>query len=513
MKVIGGGLGKDGTKWWTRKPSASDPVKKPSRPSDVSASAPASPEAQASTNAGPQGTGDSQNPARTASTTNAAGGASPKADAKADAKADTTTNANAGAGGAKAGAGSKPDPSTNAGKGEGKGEGSGTRPPPSLKDTLLGRYEQQRVRLVVPLILAVTGSFAVGLSMTYLDDTPEFIMDLPARGKEAASRTGGWTPAEEAFAEALARHCDANDTVKELAASCLGLSRRLLTLAAIPASNPRAAACAVRAVECMARSEDCALLLGLQGVPEMLVGLLENRALPAQVHVAAAAALAAMSRAPDTVPRLVRVGAIQALHEHTERHGTKVAVRRALQNLCAEAEGGDYELAAAAEVVARYAAEQRANRDSVLFKVYDPLLESGIMMYVNTMLGGGAWGLAVALANKQPRAAVLRSVMRTAVVTGVVPLYFVGAAVTAFNAQRRRVDSPEDLIVLYGLGTFSLFPWYYLLPIVEAWAPLWLGGHVLGFMFFGGYLMFTGSELLARPPPAERPGSKKAIAN
>jgi hypothetical protein len=55
-----------------------------------------------------------------------------------------------------------------------------------------------------------------------------------------------------------------------------------------------------------------------------------------------------------------------------------------------------------------------------------------------------------------------------------------------------------DFFGLYTLGLLSLYPWVHLLPVVEAWAPLWLGGHVVGFMTFGGYLIATKADIMQR---------------
>jgi hypothetical protein len=42
----------------------------------------------------------------------------------------------------------------------------------------------------------------------------------------------------------------------------------------------------------------------------------------------------------------------------------------------------------------------------------------------------------------------------------------------------------------------TLYPWVYLLPIVERFSPYWIGGHVLGFTSFFVWLLVSKNDLL-----------------
>ncbi len=42
----------------------------------------------------------------------------------------------------------------------------------------------------------------------------------------------------------------------------------------------------------------------------------------------------------------------------------------------------------------------------------------------------------------------------------------------------------------------SLYPWVYILPIVDKVFPLWIGGHVLGFTSFFTWLLVSKSDVL-----------------
>ena len=42
----------------------------------------------------------------------------------------------------------------------------------------------------------------------------------------------------------------------------------------------------------------------------------------------------------------------------------------------------------------------------------------------------------------------------------------------------------------------ACYPGMLLLKVVEAYAPLWLGGHIVGFSSFFGWTLYTESDLL-----------------
>ena len=100
--------------------------------------------------------------------------------------------------------------------------------------------------------------------------------------------------------------------------------------------------------------------------------------------------------------------------------------------------------------------------------------------------------------------------VRTAFVTGLVPAFFVGGIVSMFQQYQRQADTESDVFRLYAATLMTtLYPAYYLLPWVDRWAPLWLGGHVLGFGSFFAFMVLTDADLmkndhlleLEAPPP------------
>eukprot|EP00455_Lapot_gusevi_P053858 TRINITY_DN8498_c0_g1_i2.p1 TRINITY_DN8498_c0_g1~~TRINITY_DN8498_c0_g1_i2.p1 ORF type:complete len:159 (-),score=31.73 TRINITY_DN8498_c0_g1_i2:72-548(-) len=113
------------------------------------------------------------------------------------------------------------------------------------------------------------------------------------------------------------------------------------------------------------------------------------------------------------------------------------------------------------------------------------------------MFGGALWGAATSLYKRLPTSQVLSATIRTSLVTGLVPAYFVGFCVSLFDYFHHRADTETDIHRLYSSSLFlTLYPWYYLLPIVERYAPLWLGGHIVGFSSFFLYMLYTDSDLL-----------------
>jgi hypothetical protein len=86
---------------------------------------------------------------------------------------------------------------------------------------------------------------------------------------------------------------------------------------------------------------------------------------------------------------------------------------------------------------------------------------------------------------------------RTALVTGLVPAFFVGGVVSLFQQYQRHANTEQDVFRLYAGTLFAtMWPASYIMPAVDRWAPLWLGGHVVGFSSFFIYSWLTGSDLL-----------------
>jgi len=85
--------------------------------------------------------------------------------------------------------------------------------------------------------------------------------------------------------------------------------------------------------------------------------------------------------------------------------------------------------------------------------------------------------------------------LRTSLVTGLVPIYFVGMSVSLYNYFNHKIDRPDQRFYFTLASAMSLFPWYYILPVVERLSPFWIGGHILGFMSFFTWLSLSGNDM------------------
>lgn len=352
---------------------------------------------------------------------------------------------------------------------------------------------------VLPGLLGLGASLFLGLTLAQADETPEVVSELGERMQVLKERK--WTAEAEKFVASLARVCDSNDTLKGLVGETPGLAEALVAMAISPvgAEDLWTPVYALRVLENASRDENAALSLVVRGLAGELVKALEDEALGVHARTAAACALANMAEHEDTRAALIKAGALRALHTCKPVVTRKQAVGKACLALSHTSSSLSLDSGLPVGQVEAYAKEYAERQSSTLSALSDPLVDAGIAMYLNTMLGGAVWGGVVALREGMPRAAMMRSIGRTALITGVIPLYFVGVAVTGFNKVRRNIDTRAELATLYSVTTFSLLPWLYLLPIVEAWAPYWLGGHVVGFMSFFSYLLLTESDKLPRP--------------
>jgi len=150
------------------------------------------------------------------------------------------------------------------------------------------------------------------------------------------------------------------------------------------------------------------------------------------------------------------------------------------------------------ELIARLAAAEDAAAASLgaLHGIRATLLESGVLLYLHTAAGGAAWGLFESVRAGQPRAALVQNVARTALVTCFVPILMVGGVVTGYNRINKRTDSVEEKFMIYFGGCVALYPASRFFAMVEAFAPLWLGGHIVGFGSFFTWTLYTESDLL-----------------
>ena len=106
---------------------------------------------------------------------------------------------------------------------------------------------------------------------------------------------------------------------------------------------------------------------------------------------------------------------------------------------------------------------------------------------------------------------MLSAVARTALVTGLVPAFFVGGIVSLFQRYQRDANTEHEVFRLYSATMFAtVWPALYIMPAVDRYAPLWLGGHVVGFGSFFVYMLLTDADLMKNdhaleqeaPPPS-----------
>ena len=94
------------------------------------------------------------------------------------------------------------------------------------------------------------------------------------------------------------------------------------------------------------------------------------------------------------------------------------------------------------------------------------------------------------------RSALAQNVARTALVTCFVPILAVGGVVTGYNRLNRSTDSANEKFALYFALCLGLYPAGRFFAAVEAFAPLWLGGHIVGFGSFFSWTIYAESDLL-----------------
>ena len=381
-----------------------------------------------------------------------------------------------------------------------------------VKDTRDGTPWGKFRKHGVPLLVFMFGSVVGGSLLAANDDASkvvggdtEYVLEFLHDADDDV---------RHATLDRVMKATDANDTMKRIVAGSEHLAR-LLALASARDGELEERRLAVKTLEmCVRTPEAASLVLQRDGVVGQLLALVDDADAPrfvrktsamALVHLAKHAAADGSAADGQAIRGLVRAGVLTSVGRVLEDPDMRrEEMCRGMERLASAYEatlsalGVDMDLeldAALAADVRRFSGADRA-RKATWRGTTDPLVESGLVMYVHTMAGGAAWGLFVGLRDRLPLAGVLRHVARTALVTGMVPAYAVGLAVSAFNYYRRGVDEPERAFHLYTASLMSLYPWYYLLPMVERFSPLWIGGHVVGFGSFFTYLVLTDSDLM-----------------
>ena len=148
------------------------------------------------------------------------------------------------------------------------------------------------------------------------------------------------------------------------------------------------------------------------------------------------------------------------------------------------------------EDVVALAGEAERQQSSFLSRSSSSLIDSGLLLYLHTAAGGGVWGALQAFRANGSAAAILRAAVRTSLVTSLVPITVVGGMVTAYNHVRRQMDDAVSLMAFHTGSILVLYPLIFIMPAIDRWAPMWIGGHVVGFVSFFAYLYATDADLL-----------------
>lgn len=307
--------------------------------------------------------------------------------------------------------------------------------------------------------------------------------------------------------ERVSRGASLNDSLKLAVLDTPGLTDRLLELFTSDAKNvsPAARNHAAKVLEYVGSLPEAQLEMVARGVHEPVLALLRADGTSLYLRKTLAALACHLTAAPANVPTLVRAGVVSALHEEQES-STKLRrqkVQVALRRLCARLASADEHAALLASLpaheralVERYAALEAEAALEPLHAFRATLVESGVLLYLHTAAGGAAWGLAESLYQRRPVAALVQNVARTALVTCFVPICLVGGVVSTYNATNRKTDTVEEKFALYFTACLALYPARFVLEWVERFAPLWLGGHIVGFASFFAWTLYTESDLL-----------------
>ena len=125
------------------------------------------------------------------------------------------------------------------------------------------------------------------------------------------------------------------------------------------------------------------------------------------------------------------------------------------------------------------------------------LSQTGLMLYIHTIIGGALWGLSVSLYRRYSLSKLWQNIYRTALVTGFVPAYFIGGIITVYNTYIKDLNQFQHIFLFNNVIALSvIIPWIYLIPILDVYCPLWLGGHIVGFTSFFLQMYIQDADLL-----------------
>ena len=348
--------------------------------------------------------------------------------------------------------------------------------------------------------------------LVHLDEFTEGILD-PKTDNERLEKA----------LENISRGLGMNDTLKMRLLSTPGFFERLVELmqsSTVPVTTRNHAA---KSLEAMSASADAQREMVVRGHHEVLLAMMGRESTSLYHRKTLATTICNLESLAENAPTLTRAGAIGALvaEQQADPRLVRQKVKVSVSRLALRAHGLGHDATAALpaaerELIARLAEEEhKAAASSPLHSVRATLIESGVLLYFHTAGGGAAWGLFESLRLQQPRSMLVQNVARTALVTCFVPILMVGGVVTAYNRVNKRTDSINEKFALYFGVCLGLYPAQRMLSMVERFAPLWLGGHIVGFASFFVWTLYTESDLLksdnALLTAANPPTKKKLV--
>jgi len=305
--------------------------------------------------------------------------------------------------------------------------------------------------------------------------------------------------------ERVARGSALNDTLKLSLLNEPGLVDRLFELLTSTAPNVSSTARnhAAKILENMTGSSEAQLAFVSRGLHICMIDMVRSEQTSLYIKKTLATALCNLSAHQDNLVHLARAGIVSALHDEQAESPLlkRKKVMIALQKLGdAISRLSDEELAQLSQseqqLVAQYAEMEAQTAAQPMHAISSTLIESGIILYLHTAVGGAAWGLFESIRLRQSQAALVQNVVRTCLVTCFVPILLVGGIVSAYARLNKSTDTIDEKFKLYFASCMVLYPAGRLLQIVERFAPLWLGGHIVGFVSFFVYTLYTESDLL-----------------
>jgi hypothetical protein len=323
----------------------------------------------------------------------------------------------------------------------------------------------------------------------------------------------------ESALERMARGLALNDSLKLVFLRTPGLVDRLLELVDSSSCPLTSRNHAIKTIEAMSGSAEAQREMIRRGDHLKLIEVMGRDTTSLFARKAIAHTLANLCQLPENAAELARAGTVGALiaEQASDPRLVRQRVALAAARLAHAAHALGAEVTGALPepermLIARLAAEEEAAaaEGGAWHGVKASLIESGVLLYLHTACGGAAWGLFESLRGGQSRSQLVQNVVRTGVVTCFVPILFVGGVVTGYMRLNRTTDSIREKFFLYFGLCVALYPAGRLLSIVERFAPLWLGGHIVGFGSFFVWTLYTESDLLKSDAMLDGPPTNKS---